>query len=91
MAVLPEIARTLTAIREKTPLIHHITNYVTANDSANVTLAIGASPVMTGDPGEAADMVARAAALVLKSAPSAPPPSIPWSPSAKRRGSSASR
>ncbi len=65
MAVLPEIARTLTAIREKTPLIHHITNYVTANDSANVTLAIGASPVMAGDPGEAADMVARAAALVL--------------------------
>ncbi len=65
MAVLPEIARILAAIKEKRPLIHHLTNYVTANDSANITLAVGASPVMASDPGEAVDMVAHAAALVL--------------------------
>jgi hydroxyethylthiazole kinase len=36
-------------IREKTPLIHFITNYVTVNDVANATLAIGASPIMTDE------------------------------------------
>lgn len=33
-------------VREKQPLIHCITNYVTANDVANIILAAGASPVM---------------------------------------------
>ena len=33
-------------IREKRPMIHHITNYVVMNVTANVTLAMGASPVM---------------------------------------------
>lgn len=65
MELLQEVAQMLTAIKEKRPLIHHLTNYVTANDSANITLAIGASPVMADDAGEAVDMVAMAAALVL--------------------------
>lgn len=63
---LPQaIAQTITAVQAKRPLVHHLTNYVTANDSANITLAFGASPVMAADPGEATDMVAHAAALVL--------------------------
>lgn len=33
-------------IREKTPLIHCITNYVTINDCANILLSFGASPAM---------------------------------------------
>jgi len=33
-------------VREKKPLIHNITNYVTANDCANILLASGASPIM---------------------------------------------
>ncbi len=65
MALLPEVARTLAAVKEKRPLVHHLTNYVTANDSANITLAVGASPVMAADPSEAVDMAAHAAALVL--------------------------
>lgn len=32
--------------RKIKPIVHHITNYVTVNDCANVTLAIGASPIM---------------------------------------------
>ena len=32
--------------KKQNPLIHHITNYVTVNDCANVTLAVGASPAM---------------------------------------------
>ena len=47
------------------PLIHHITNSVTINDCANITLCIGASPVMAHAHEEVADMVACAQALVL--------------------------
>ena len=55
----------LTKLRETKPLVHHITNYVTVNDCANITLAIGASPVMADDIGEAADIAAIAKAVVL--------------------------
>ena len=47
------------------PLVHHITNYVTVNDCANITLEIGASPVMADDIGEAADITSIAGSLVL--------------------------
>jgi len=52
-------------IRAKRPLIHHITNSVTINDCANVTLSIGAAPVMAEAPEEVEEMVSRADALVL--------------------------
>lgn len=39
-------------IREKSPLIHNITNYVTVNDCANIVLACGASPIMADDKNE---------------------------------------
>ena len=39
-------AASLERIRERTPLVHNITNFVVMNDTANVLLAIGASPVM---------------------------------------------
>lgn len=39
----------LNNVREKTPLIHNITNYVTVNDCANILLASGASPIMADD------------------------------------------
>ena len=41
-------------VRDKSPLIHCITNYVTVNDCANILLASGASPIMADDPSEAA-------------------------------------
>jgi len=43
-------------VREKSPLIHNITNYVTVNDVANVVLAIGASPIMADDEDEVEDI-----------------------------------
>jgi hydroxyethylthiazole kinase len=55
----------LNKVRENKPLVHHITNYVTVNDCANITLAIGASPVMADAIEEAADISAIAQALVL--------------------------
>src|SRR4051812_6302633 len=52
-------------VRKSKPLVHQITNFVTVNDCANATLAIGASPVMTSSPKEVADMVKLANVLVL--------------------------
>lgn len=58
-------AAILAAVRECRPLVHHITNSVTINDCANITIAAGAAPVMAGAPEEVAEMVAAAGALVL--------------------------
>ncbi len=52
-------------VREKAPLVHCITNYVTANDCANLLLAAGASPIMSDSPDEAADVVSLCKALVI--------------------------
>jgi hydroxyethylthiazole kinase len=52
-------------VREKRPLVHHITNYVTVNDCANITLCAGGAPVMADAPEEAAEMAAIAGSLVL--------------------------
>jgi len=59
------LAALLAQVRAKQPLVHHLTNYVTVNDCANVTLCIGASPVMAHALEEVADMASMAEALVL--------------------------
>ena len=64
-ALSEKAAENLTALREKKPLIHNITNYVVMNYTANALLAMGASPVMAHAPNEVEDMVAFAGALVL--------------------------
>ena len=43
-------------VRKTSPLIQNITNYVTANDCANITLAWGGSPIMSDCEEEAEDM-----------------------------------
>ncbi len=53
------IARRLTCVRRRAPLIHNITNYVTANDVANVLLSCGASPIMSDEPADIAEITAR--------------------------------
>ncbi len=58
-------AELITQVREQIPLVHNITNYVTVNDCANVLLAIGGSPIMADDIGEAGDIASIASALVL--------------------------
>ena len=55
----------LEKVRANHPLVHHITNSVTINDCANITLCIDASPVMAHAHEEVADMVKIANALVL--------------------------
>ena len=65
MQVKEQIGGLLRRIRAREPLIHHITNYVTANDCANAVLAIGASPIMADDGDEVEEIVSLANALVL--------------------------
>ena len=52
-------------MRGSSPLIHCITNYVTAGDTANMLLAAGASPIMADDPSESAEITALAQGLTL--------------------------
>ncbi|MDD4538253.1 MAG: hydroxyethylthiazole kinase [Lentisphaeria bacterium] len=65
MKLPQQIAETFGMIRQKSPLVHHLTNVVTVNDCANAVLAVGASPVMAPCVREAADMARHAAAVVL--------------------------
>jgi hydroxyethylthiazole kinase len=55
----------LNQVREKSPLVHNITNYVAMNNTANALLAIGASPVMAHSVNEVEEMVAIASSLVI--------------------------
>lgn len=50
-------------IREKSPIVHCITNYVTVNDCANILLACGGSPIMADDEAEAAEITSICSAL----------------------------
>lgn len=52
-------------IKEKQPLVHQITNYVTVNDCANITLAAGASPVMAQAMEEVSEMAGQSQAIVF--------------------------
>lgn len=47
------------------PLVHHITNYVVKNETANVTLCLGALPVMAHALEEVEEMASRAEALLI--------------------------
>ncbi len=55
----------LTKVREKRPLVHHLTNYVTVNDCANVTLCAGGSPVMSDEALDIVDISKIASAVVI--------------------------
>lgn len=52
-------------IKERRPLIHSITNYVTVNDCANALLAIGARPVMSHAPEEVREITSGSDGLEL--------------------------
>jgi hydroxyethylthiazole kinase len=55
----------LERVRREKPLVHHITNWVTIYDCANIVKVFGGSPVMAHASEEAADMAGIADALVL--------------------------
>lgn len=63
--ILQKVEETLNSVREKNPLTHCITNFVTVNDCANAVLAIGGSPFMAEDADELEEVVTIADALVI--------------------------
>ena len=58
-------AEQLICLRSRRPLVHHITNFVVMNPTANISLCAGALPVMAHARQEVEDMAASADALVL--------------------------
>ena len=63
--ILEAAGTALEEVRSRRPLIHELTNVVTVNDCANITLAVGGRPAMTSSIREVAEMAAAADALVL--------------------------
>jgi len=55
----------LEKVRQQAPVVHHITNWVTIYDCAQVVKTLGASPVMAHATEEVAEMAGIASALVL--------------------------
>jgi hydroxyethylthiazole kinase len=58
-------AELLERVRQQKPVVHHLTNWVTIYDCAQVVKTLGASPVMAHAPEEVAEMARIASALVL--------------------------
>lgn len=63
--MLGKIADVLRAVRETTPLVQAITNYVTINDCANILLCFGASPAMCEAKSEVEDFARLISALYI--------------------------
>ena len=62
---MAEISGILARVRERKPLVHHITNWVTIYECAAITRAVGALPVMAHAEEESAEMAGISGALVL--------------------------
>lgn len=60
-----DAAAVLARLRERAPLVHCMTNIVVAGFTANVLLAVGASPAMVENDAESADFAAAADALLV--------------------------
>ncbi|MFN3384826.1 MAG: hydroxyethylthiazole kinase [Archaeoglobaceae archaeon] len=59
------IPEDLAKLRKRRPLIHHIMNFVVMTDSANATLALGASPIMAHAVEELEDLALIADAIYI--------------------------
>ncbi len=65
MTLIEDMQKATTTVREMSPLVHNMTNYVTVNDVANAVLAIGASPIMADAIEETVDITAISSSLVI--------------------------
>lgn len=67
------IWETVRQVRERSPLVQNITNYVSMDIAANALLALGASPAMVHAEEEVEDFVTIASALVVNIGTLSPP------------------
>jgi hydroxyethylthiazole kinase len=65
MNTMPDAFALLKKVRQQSPVIHHLTNWVTVYDCAQIVKTLGASPVMAHAPEEVVAMTRIAAAVVL--------------------------
>ncbi|KAJ7925265.1 thiamine biosynthetic bifunctional enzyme Thi4 [Mycena leptocephala] len=63
--ILDKAATIMDAVRALNPLVHQMTNIVVSNQSANITLAVGASPIMATAPEEMSDLSKLSNALLV--------------------------
>ncbi|KAF9010698.1 thiamine biosynthetic bifunctional enzyme Thi4 [Cyathus striatus] len=63
--ILEGVSKLMSSVRELNPLIHQITNTVVATQSANITLALGGSPIMATEPQEMQDLARICGALLV--------------------------
>jgi len=70
---LADVWAALADLRARRPLVHNITNYVAMTVSANVLLALGASPAMVHATEEVEDFVTISDALVINIGTLSPP------------------
>ncbi|KAJ7045477.1 thiamine biosynthetic bifunctional enzyme Thi4 [Mycena alexandri] len=54
--ILDNVTTIMDGVRTLSPLVHQMTNIVVSNQSANITLAVGASPIMATAPEEMSDL-----------------------------------
>jgi len=62
---IDHLTKILSTVRQRQPIVHAITNWVTASDVASALHAVGARPIMAFTPEEVRDIVSGADALVL--------------------------
>ena len=60
-----QLSELFASVKKNHPLVHHITNYVTVNDCANITICAGGAPIMADAFEEVAEMTGIVGALVL--------------------------
>eukprot|EP00833_Pecoramyces_ruminatium_P003193 jgi/Orpsp1_1/1177225/evm.model.c7180000060610.1 len=63
--IVKKVGEALHRIKEQSPLIHTLTNFVVMNDTANGTIEIGASPCMAHALGEVEEFATIAGCLVI--------------------------
>ncbi|KAI9823535.1 MAG: hypothetical protein M1819_001336 [Sarea resinae] len=63
--LLPTVPALVEKLSQASPLCHNMTNLVVQNFAANVALSIGASPIMSNNGAEAADLAALGGSLVI--------------------------
>ena len=63
---LPELGTEIFEnIQSTAPVVHNISNYITATDCANITLACGGAPTMADDQEEVAEVASACHASVI--------------------------
>ncbi|PGH08982.1 hydroxyethylthiazole kinase [Blastomyces parvus] len=63
--LLDQVPHIVSLVATKRPLCHNMINYVVANFAANVAIAIGASPIMSGYGPEAVDLAKNGGSLLI--------------------------